>query len=124
MDNSFLDQVKERLEKEKISATEELQRFATKDKKLNGDWDTNFPTYAKSESGSAALESAADEVEEYGNRLPIEHSLEIKLRDIEKALEKIKKGNYGLCENCVKPILKERLEIYPEARFCLNCNNK
>ena len=36
-------------------------------------------------------------------------------------LEKIKKGKYGICEKCGKEIPLERLEVSPEARFCLKC---
>jgi RNA polymerase-binding transcription factor DksA len=43
------------------------------------------------------------------------------LRDINLALEKIKKGNYGICEKCGKEIEIDRLEAIPEARFCKNC---
>jgi len=35
------------------------------------------------------------------------------------ALEKLAKGKYGKCEKCGKEIEKERLEIHPAARFCM-----
>lgn len=119
-----LKKIKDKLEKEKVAIEEMLKKFAKKDEKLKGDWDTRFPKFNGGESGSAALEKAADEVEEYSTLLPIEYSLETRLRDINLALEKIKKGKYGICEKCKKPIDKERLEIYPEARFCLKCEKK
>jgi len=37
------------------------------------------------------------------------------------ALEKIKKGKYGVCESCGKKISQKRLKISPEARLCLKC---
>jgi DnaK suppressor protein len=88
---------------------------------MTGDWDTRFPKMDRNESGSSSLETAADEVEEYSTLLPMEHSLELKLRDIDLALEKIKKGTYGICENCKKEIPIERLRVSPEARICLDC---
>jgi len=123
MGKTFLNKIKEQLEKGKVSIEEELQRFAKKDQKLKGDWDTRFPHF-DGETGGAALEKAADEVEEYSTRLPIEFSLETRLKDINLALEKIKKGKYGICEKCGNKINEKRLKIYPEARFCMKCQKK
>ncbi len=116
----LLKKYKERLEAEKNIIEEELKRFAKRDEKLKDDWDTKFPKF-DSGAGSQTMEEEALEVEEYVTKLPIEHSLETRLRDINLALEKIKKEGYGKCEKCGKAITKERLEVAPEARTCTNC---
>lgn len=46
------------------------------------------------------------------------------LQEIEKALKRIRKGTYGKCELCDKPIEKERLDLVPYARFCSKCQKK
>ncbi len=115
-------ELKQKLEQEKKSLEKELESFAKKDPSLKGDWDTIFPKYNNREGGSQAIEDSADEVEEYITMLPIEFSLETKLKDINLALEKIKaKKEYGKCEQCKKEIPEERLRIVPEAKTCLNC---
>jgi len=43
------------------------------------------------------------------------------LAEIELALDKIKKGTYGICEMCEEPIGKRRLEVKNFARFCITC---
>jgi DnaK suppressor protein len=116
-------QLKNKLEKEKADLEEELKSFAKKNKRLEGDWNTRFPHF-NGESGGGILEKAADEVEEYSALLPIEYSLELRLREINLALEKIKKKKYGVCENCKKPIEDERLKAYPEAKLCSRCLKK
>ena len=121
MDKKLVQKLNQKLEEEKESIEKRLKTFAKKDSKIKGDWDTRFPHW-DGESGSSALERAADEVEEYTTLLPLEYSLEIQLRDINSALEKIQKGKYGKCEECKKEISKERLKICPEAKFCLKCN--
>ena len=121
MDKDFLEQMKEKLEKEKKAVESELAKFANRDEKLKGDWDSKFPESNSGSSGSQILEEEADEVEEYVTRLPIEHSLELRLKDINAALERIKKGTYGICEKCSKEIDKERLEVYPAAPYCAKC---
>ena len=120
MNKKLLEKLRQKLEYEKVSIEKELKKFAKKDKKLKGDWDTRFPHWG-GEAGGASLEKAADEVEEYEARLPVEYLLELKLKNIDLALEKIKKGKYGMCEKCEKKIDERRLKIYPEARFCLKC---
>ncbi len=42
-----------------------------------------------------------------------------KLKDIENALDKIKYGTYGLCEDCDEEIEYKRLESKPWARLCI-----
>ena len=121
MDKNLLQELKQKLEKEKIAIEKELRTFAKKDKKLKGDWDTRFPSWDGDSSSSSAMETAADEVEEYSTLLPIEHSLELKLKDINTALQKLKKKKYGICEKCGEKINEKRLKIYPEARTCNKC---
>lgn len=43
------------------------------------------------------------------------------LNDIDRALECMEQGTYGLCESCQKHISLKRLQAIPWARFCLNC---
>lgn len=117
MEKKFLNEIKESLEKTKIALEEELKKFAEKDKETPGDWDTKYPKF-----NGAGIEEAADEVEAFGNLLPVEHSLETRLKSIDAALEKIKKGEYGLCEKCGKEISPARLKISPEAKLCQACN--
>ena len=43
------------------------------------------------------------------------------LEQIEKALEKLEKGTYGICEDCNSPISVERLRALPFATQCIEC---
>ena len=46
------------------------------------------------------------------------------LDDIEAALRKIEKGDFGLCESCRKKISSERLKAMPWARYCIQCQSR
>lgn len=46
------------------------------------------------------------------------------LNAIDEALEKIKEGTYGLCENCEKPISAKRLKAVPYAKLCIKCKEQ
>lgn len=43
------------------------------------------------------------------------------LNEIELALDKIKKGTFGICEMCEEPIGLARLQVKNFARFCITC---
>jgi len=117
MEKKLIDELKKKLEAEKKSLKEELESFASEDPKLKHNWDTKYPNR---EDGDKDEE--ADEVQEYDNKLSLEYSMELKLKDVDNALEKIAKGKYGICENCGKEIGKERLLACPEAKFCIKHN--
>ncbi len=120
MKKNLLNELKERLERDKESLEKELTKIAKKDEKPKGDWDTRFPQW-NGDSGGSALERAADQVEEYSNLLSLEYALETRLKDVDLALDKIKKGSYGKCEKCKKQIEEERLKANPAARTCSKC---
>lgn len=50
--------------------------------------------------------------------------LQKRLIDIEINLKKIGKSGYGICEKCHKSIPQARLNLIPEARFCVDCEKK
>ncbi len=118
MDKKIIEELKQKLEQEKELLEKELGKFAKKDNKPSGDWDTKFPHF-----NGSSMEEEADEVEEYETLLQIEHKLETRIKDINSALDKIKSGKYGVCEKCGKEIDKERLIAMPEAKFCLKCQS-
>ena len=46
---------------------------------------------------------------------------EARLVEIEKALDRLAAGSYGLCERCGRRIPEERLQARPTARTCVTC---
>ncbi len=44
-------------------------------------------------------------------------------RQILHALRRLQQGSYGICAECGRPIDKERLEVIPEAGFCVACQH-
>ena len=107
-----------RLKKKQRQIKKQLSGFARKVKRVKGDYRSRFPVFGRGK------DEDAQEVEQYNYRLSLEHGLESELEKIEKALQKIKEGKYGICENCGKRINPERLKIYPEARYCMECHKK
>lgn len=119
MDKEFLQKTKAKLEKEKKTLEEDLNRIASKDKILKDDYDAKFEDFG-SEIYDPSSEAA--EVSEYDARLSLEANLEIRLRDVKQALLRIKNGSYGKCQKCGREINKKRLEAFPAATTC--CHGK
>lgn len=66
-------------------------------------------------------EEETDESEEYGTRLGLQRAAKEKLTNINSALQKIRRGNYGICEQCAKKISVRLLKIESLSRLCQNC---
>jgi len=47
-----------------------------------------------------------------------------RLRYVMEALERIEDGTYGVCEGCEEPIPRKRLEVFPAARYCIECKSQ
>jgi DnaK suppressor protein len=67
----------------------------------------------------AALDSAHDEI---NSQLAEVESRE--LASIEKALERIEEGSYGVCEGCNGKIPVARLNALPYATYCIECQRE
>ncbi len=47
-----------------------------------------------------------------------------KLREIERALDRLDNGEFGFCQRCEKPISTERLRAIPYADLCIECQSR
>lgn len=81
----------------------------------------------KNEELTLSHDDLADEVDLASSEL--NQSVALRLRDrerlllqkIEIALNKIEKGNFGVCDVCEEPIETKRLEARPVAELCIRC---
>ena len=48
----------------------------------------------------------------------------VRLQDIEEALERIQEDRFGLCEECDQEIALERLRAIPYAPLCMTCKRR
>jgi DnaK suppressor protein len=67
----------------------------------------------------AALDSAQDEI---SSQLAEVESRE--LANVENALERMRTGNYGVCEGCSCKIPMARLNALPYATYCIQCQRE
>jgi DnaK suppressor protein len=105
----FLEEVKGKLQSEKLRLEQNLLRFAKADD-TQGSFTTQFQDMGTDE------DEQASEVEQYVDDIALEANFEAQLKDITLALEKIEAGTYGVCEETGQMISEDRLRVYPQAR--------
>lgn len=110
-DAAFLETQKKKLEEEQARLKAELDRIAKKDT-VGDDY------HATVEQIGRAPDDNVVEEEQYEAARSIEQSLELQLRDVTVALQRMVDGSYGLCATCREPIDLKRLDALPSARTC------
>lgn len=88
-----------------VQNIEEASRNSTTGNEHTGD----FASYAEQGTDNNTLETA----------LTIAGAESDRITEIDDALERIRKGTYGICEGSGKPIPVKRLEAFPAARFSI-----
>lgn len=102
----------------KAGLEKSMEDVAQKSNRVKDTYEAKFPEYGTSE------EEGADEVSTFIDRLSLGENMGHNLQEIDLALDKIKNGTYGICEECHRDIDQQRLKAMPTARWCLKCKNK
>ncbi len=118
MDKSFILEMTNALKAEKTRLEAELGSFAKRDNNTLVNYNTSVPDYGTHEDENAS------EVATFADNLSLEHTLEGKLVDVLRALEKITKGSYGVCKYCEQEIDERRLRARPESGSCVSCKQE
>ena len=104
------------LSKEVSSLEEELRSVGRVNPENKSDWQG---TPGNTENIDAEDEnSLADKFEEFEERSAVETELEVRLHEVKMALERLEKGEYGICKICGKEIEDDRLEANQAAETC------
>lgn len=111
-----LNYYKNKLIQEKDKVEKELSEIAVMNPNSPGGWDSIPPKTDILDSKDEVAERMSD----LDERKSLEITLEKRLSNINKALNKIENNQYGLCEVSGEPIEEDRLEINPAARTCKN----
>jgi len=76
-----------------------------------------------SEGGNGAMDEIdqANELIEKEMGFLMSSNMVNNLKEVEEALERINKNEYGKCQHCGAEISPKRLDVLPFARFCVPC---
>ena len=106
----------------------ELQSLKEKLEKEAGELEAQLATAKKTPEFGSDVETdwseEADEAEEFSKDLGVQDTLKERLNDIEHALDKMTRNEYGKCEKCGMDISMELLKVNPESRLCKECKVK
>lgn len=110
----FISDQKERLLKEKEKTLKQIEELKKEDPFLD-------PDHA---SDNAAIDTDVREQVGHDTIEAEVKDMERRVADIDVALKKIYKNQYGICEKCSKAIPLARLKLIPEAAFDIDCEKK
>ena len=79
----------------------------------------NFKSNDTGDSADAAFDSGSEEVSSQLAELEARE-----LSQIERALARLKQGNFGVCEGCQKKIPVARLNALPFSTTCIECQRE
>lgn len=105
--------LKEKLERERDTLVEELERLGARNPANPSDWMAAKP--AGDEFGADRTDNAAVIDDMHTNNASL-NELEGRLHSVTRALEKFANGTFGICEISHAPIEPERLDANPAAR--------
>lgn len=115
MDQEQIQKFTERLKAQQREITDQLHESTNEDSMEKDKVQTKWENLGDKDEDNAV------EVADFQDSISLERNLETSLGRIEKALDKVKAGIYGICEKCGKEIELARLEAYPEAELCMTC---
>lgn len=111
---NLLTKIRTYLENEKVKATKRFKQVDLEDPFRNQERLTD----------NAAIDAEASEEAGHDRVEAIRQEIASHLSRIDRALGRLHKGKYGLCENCGKPIDAKRLKVLPTATLCMSCERK
>lgn len=108
--------MRKKLEEEKVILEKELSGVGVRDPRNAANWNASESPEEASETADLNLE--ADVIENLQEKHAISDDLEVRLKDVNDALNRLDKKTYGLCEVCGGEIAEKRLLADTAARTC------
>jgi len=118
LDKKIIAEIKKSLLAQKKQIIGDIDDISREDDHEADNMTAKFPEY-----GDKPDENV-QEISDYSADVVTEKVLEKSLEDIDKALERIAKGTYGICKYCGNPIAEKRLLARPTASSCIKCKTE
>jgi DnaK suppressor protein len=83
-----------------------------------------FPDAGGERSGPGDEGDLSSRREERERSFVARRALLEKANQLAEALERLRRGEYGLCQECGEPIAPARLQAVPEAAACVLCRDR
>lgn len=119
MDEITIQKIDKELEEKEKRLVEELKQITVANPAVPGDLEVKVHSNNENPEDE---DQYAHNITELDLDFALENELKKQLADVRKAKEKIKKGTYGICENCAQKIQSARLQLVPVASLCVECS--
>ena len=115
---STLERFKRRLEEERERLEDLIADYEREleEARLTESSSDRSPDPGNAEASSMKLE--------YAKELSIEQNTLDLLGKVNRALERVEAGTYGICESCGNAIPVERLDVLPYSTLCVECASR
>ena len=100
--------------RQRKDALRDVARIAEEQGGLDPDQRSVAGDSSPTEPAELATETVERELD-----MTVREAAEASLHDVERALQRLEKGTYGVCLVCEEPIADGRLEAKPEAEYCV-----
>lgn len=114
LNKQFIAAQRKKLEEEKKKTLKQIQDLKKNDPFEDPDHSNDnaaVDTDAREQIGHQTIEAQISDMKK-------------SIADMDLAIGKIDKGTYGYCEKCNSAIPLPRLELIPQARYCVTCESK
>lgn len=106
LDKEFVEKQRERLEELRAELTG-VVRGLEEDQRSQAEDEEDFTEHDSGDMSQSLFDREMDAT--------LEQTIENRLQYVERALQKIEEGTYGICDDTGEPIPRGRLEAMPEA---------
>jgi DnaK suppressor protein len=115
LDKEFVEKQRERLEELRAELTG-VVRGLEEDQRAQAEDEEDFTVHDSGDMSQSLFDREMDAT--------LEQTIESRLQYVERALQKIEEGTYGICDDTGEPIPRGRLEAMPEAIYTVEAQQR
>ncbi len=115
LDQEFIEQQRQRLQEMKAEL-ERMVQGLEEDQQFRAEEEEDFTQHDSGDMSQSLFTREMDAT--------VEQTMEKRLESVERALQKVEEGTYGICDDTGEPIPRERLEAVPEAVYTVEAQQR
>jgi DnaK suppressor protein len=115
LDKEFVEKQRERLEELRAELTG-VVRGLEEDQRSQAEDEEDFTEHDSGDMSQSLFDREMDAT--------LEQTIESRLQYVERALQKVEEGSYGICDDTGEPIPRGRLEAMPEAIYTVEAQQR
>jgi DnaK suppressor protein len=115
LDKEFVEKQRERLEELRAELVE-VARGLEEDQRSQAEDEEDFTEHDSGDMSQSLFDREIDAT--------IEQTIEKRLQYVDRALQKVEEGTYGICDDTGEPIPRGRLEAVPEAIYTVEAQQR